>query len=126
MAVALLVVDGMNVIGSRPDGWWRDRDGAVRKLVARLQAYAEDGQRDVILVLDGHEVAGAPAGQRGRLAVRYGAGVSADDRIVELVGDLARHRDIEVITSDRELLARVTARGVSLGSPSALLRALDQ
>jgi len=35
-----LVVDGMNVIGSRPTGWWRDRPGAMAALVADLGRYA--------------------------------------------------------------------------------------
>ncbi|HWG72643.1 MAG TPA: hypothetical protein VG184_01170 [Acidimicrobiales bacterium] len=25
-----LIVDPMNVVGARPDGWWRERDAAVR------------------------------------------------------------------------------------------------
>jgi hypothetical protein len=31
-----LVVDGANVVGARPDGWWRDRPGAARRLAGRL------------------------------------------------------------------------------------------
>jgi hypothetical protein len=40
-----LIVDGMNVIGSRPDGWWRDREGAIRSLVGRLERYARSAAR---------------------------------------------------------------------------------
>jgi hypothetical protein len=51
------VVDGMNVIGTRPTGWWRDRDGAVRALYGELVAR----RRPVVLVLDGKPVEGVPA-----------------------------------------------------------------
>jgi selenocysteine lyase/cysteine desulfurase len=33
-----LLVDAANVVGSRPDGWWRDRAGATARLLARLAA----------------------------------------------------------------------------------------
>jgi hypothetical protein len=59
--VRRLMVDGMNVIGSRPDGWWRDRDGAVRRLLARLQELAASTGDDVTLVLDGRPLPDVPA-----------------------------------------------------------------
>ncbi len=49
MTGSVLIIDAMNVIGSRPDGWWRDREGAMRRFVAEVQAWAED---EVIVVLD--------------------------------------------------------------------------
>ena len=54
------VVDASNVIGSRPDGWWRDRAGATRRLVAALDALAERTGDEVTVVLDGGEA--PPAG----------------------------------------------------------------
>ena len=47
------IVDGMNVIGSRPNGWWRDRPGAMRALVEELEAFAERGGEAVTVVFDG-------------------------------------------------------------------------
>ncbi len=38
-----LIVDGANVIGSRPDGWWRDRGGAAMRLRDQLAALAARG-----------------------------------------------------------------------------------
>jgi hypothetical protein len=35
--VSVLVVDAANVVGSRPDGWWKDRPGAARRLHEELQ-----------------------------------------------------------------------------------------
>src|SRR3954465_1344313 len=45
-------VDAMNVIGSRPDGWWRDRAGAARRLIAAVRAWAEAEGASVTVVLD--------------------------------------------------------------------------
>ena len=45
----MLYIDAMNVIGSRPDGWWRDRDGAARRLIDQIREWAQD---PVTVVLD--------------------------------------------------------------------------
>ena len=47
------LVDGMNVVGSRPDGWWRDRRGAMRALAERLALFAETSGDSVAVVFDG-------------------------------------------------------------------------
>jgi predicted RNA-binding protein with PIN domain len=93
-----LIVDGMNVIGAVPDGWWRDRSGAMRRLLERLRALDRD---DVVLVLDGRE---RDLGDPGPVTVRWAP--HADDLIVALAqaGDT-------VVTSDRELAERVRAEG---------------
>ncbi|HEY3019150.1 MAG TPA: NYN domain-containing protein [Solirubrobacteraceae bacterium] len=95
-----LLVDGMNVIGSRPDGWWRDRRGAQRALVAALGALRErvtvvfDGAPHDVDAPDGVEVAFAP---------------HADDEIA------ARARPgVCVVTSDRALAERVRAAGAEV------------
>jgi predicted RNA-binding protein with PIN domain len=126
--VARLVIDGMNVIGSRPDGWWKDRDGAVRRLVARVQALARASGEDVTVVLDGRPLRDLPEGEHDGVTVRYarrGGRDAADDRIVELVGDDADPGDIEVVTSDRELSRRVRALGASISGAGGLLARLD-
>ena len=70
--VSHLVVDGMNVIGSTPDGWWRDRDGAARRLLERLQVLARRPGPAVTLVLDGRPIPGMPEGhQPGGVTVAY-------------------------------------------------------
>jgi len=123
-----LVVDGMNVIGSRPDGWWRDRDGAARRLLGRLQAYAARDHIDVTLVLDGPGFAGLHGGELGGVLVLFAreAGfATADDYIVELLERSAGQVEVEVVTSDRALRHRVQALGARVGSPRALLRRLD-
>jgi 8-oxo-dGTP diphosphatase len=39
-----MVVDVANVMGSRPDGWWRDRAGAAVRLYSELAALAASGR----------------------------------------------------------------------------------
>ena len=124
-----LIVDGMNVIGSRPDGWWRDRDGAARRLLRRLQALAATDQAGLVLVLDGRPLPDVAAGRHHGVLVLYarrGGPDAADDRIVEEVEADPDPQDILVITSDRDLRRRLTALGAAVEGTGALLRRLDQ
>ncbi len=127
--VAVLVVDGMNVIGSRPDGWWRDRDGAVRRLLADLQRLAADDGDAVSLVLDGRPLPDVPEATHEGVHVFYARRAgrdAADDRIVELVAALATPADATVITSDRALAEQVRALGASVQGAGTLLRRLGR
>lgn len=123
-----LLVDAMNVIGSRPTGWWRDRDGAVRDLVARLRLLADVAQH-VVVVVDGRPIAGLPEGDSGGVAVRYARRPgpdAADDRIVELVDSDPDPADLLVVTSDRDLRERVAVRGAQVLGSDTFLRRLDR
>ena len=110
----MVLVDGMNVIGSRPDGWWRDRPAAMARLVAEVDAWAGAADREVTVVLDGRE---RDLGAVVRAQVRFAP--VADD----LLAQLASPGDT-VVTADRELIERVLARGAEVLSPQAFLRAL--
>src|SRR6266540_1385893 len=79
----VLIVDGANVVGSRPDGWWRDRAGAARRLQEQLST-AVLPHDEVVLVLEGNARRGNPAGQHRRLRTVHALG-SGDDAIVEAV-----------------------------------------
>jgi hypothetical protein len=118
--VRVLIVDGANVVGSRPDCWWRDRAGAAHRL-HRAIARADLGCDSVVLVLEGGARRGQPAGEDGGVHTVHARG-SGDDTIVEEVG---RQRtaggDVVVVTADRELRARVAAAGGSSVGPSWLL-----
>jgi predicted RNA-binding protein with PIN domain len=115
------LVDGMNVIGARPDGWWRDRTGAMRRLVAAVAALGEDAW----IVLDG---AARDVGDPGRVQVVWAdePGPDAADRViaglVEEASDPARWR---VVTSDRALAARVRAAGAQVTPARAFRSRLD-
>ena len=122
------MVDGMNVIGSRPDGWWRDRDGAVRALLARLQHLAAGTAEQVTHVLDGRPLRDVAEGEHAGVLVLYAAtpGGSADDRIVDLVSSAAAPHELQVVTSDRALRRRVGALGAEVVGAGAFLRRLDE
>jgi predicted RNA-binding protein with PIN domain len=118
-----LIVDGMNVIGSRPDGWWRDRDGAVRRLFGRLRDRVAAGDGDVVLVLDGRPLPDLPEGEHNGVRVLYATRRgpnAADDRIVELVAADDDPSAITVVTSDRELARRVREHGATVTGARSL------
>jgi predicted RNA-binding protein with PIN domain len=107
------IVDGMNVIGTRPDGWWKHRRRAMVGLVQQLERWASAEGDDVTVVFERPlsppirssviEIAHAPRA----------AANSADDEIVRLVRADARPQDIRVVTSDRTLIDRVRDAGAS-------------
>ena len=103
------LVDAMNVVGSRPDGWWRDRPAALRRLVRRLEAWSIAEDVEVTVVLE-HPlpidstvitVAYAPAA----------AANSADEQIIRLLRADEDPAGILVVTSDATLADRVRAAG---------------
>jgi len=116
----LLVVDAANVVGSVPDGWWRDRRGATERLRDQLAALAESGRRiwtdeapEVVLVVEGRA-----RGVAGTGAVRVvSAPGSGDDAIVDLVRAEGTDRRCAVVTADRGLRDRVTALGAEVLGP---------
>ena len=104
-----LIVDGNNVIGARPDGWWRDRPGAVRRLLARCSASASRS----LLVLDVPQP-DLPEGDHGVVTVRYATRRgrdAADDRIRELVvaGATSSRRTGRCATTSRRPAPRSSA-----------------
>ncbi len=118
----VLIVDGANVVGSRPDGWWRDRAGAALRLQGQLST-AELPHDEIVLVLEGDARRGHPAGQDGHVRTVH-APRSGDDAIVEAVTahvGVGDGRCVIVVTADRLLRARVEAAGARSMGPSWLL-----
>jgi hypothetical protein len=116
MTVPLLViVDAANVVGSVPDGWWRDRRGATERLRDRLARDGLPGRAEAVeLVL---VVEGAAKAVESVPGVRVVAAPgSGDDRITELAR-AAGDRPCLVVTADRELRRRVTALGAEVTGP---------
>jgi 8-oxo-dGTP diphosphatase len=142
---ATIVVDVANVMGSRPDGWWRDRAGAAVRLHAEIAALAASGravlpgdagppgegaqpgppgdsaQPEWVMILEGAARAAAArigTPEHGRVRVVQARG-SGDDAIVALVRELPGRRF--VVTADRALRDRSTAAGATVLGPSWLL-----
>ena len=123
---ALVIVDAANTVGSVPDGWWRDRRAANERLRDALAPLAERGlpaapgvpdwatvpPLDFVLVVEGaaRDVAPVPG---VRVLAAPGSG---DDLITDLAA-AAAGRPCLVITADRELRRRVTARGAAVAGP---------
>ncbi|MEU4221396.1 hypothetical protein [Actinoplanes sp. NPDC026623] len=124
MAVPLLVVDAANVVGSNPDGWWRDRAGANARLRDALLPVNAAGLPDlpgpveVVLVVEGR-ARDIPAVDGVRLERATGSG---DDAIVDLVAREGRGRRLVVVTADRGLRDRVTALGAEVRGPGSVPR----
>ncbi|MDX2404425.1 NTP pyrophosphohydrolase [Streptomyces microflavus] len=115
----LVIVDGANVVGSVPDGWWRDRHGAAVRLRDALVPYATDGLPglpgpvELVLVVEG-----AAQGVASVAGVRVdSAPGSGDDLIAELAKAAAPERDCVVVTADRGLRQRVEAYGARCVGP---------
>ena len=116
----MLVVDGANVVGSRPDGWWNDRAAAAARLYAQLREAHLLAPR-VVLVLEGRARAGVPETRIGGVHVVH-APREGDDTIVEEVGRAAAEGDaVAVVTADRALAARVEQLGAGVLGPGWLL-----
>jgi predicted RNA-binding protein with PIN domain len=121
-----LIVDGNNVIGSRPDGWWRDRAAATRRLVERLGARAANGGEPVTVVFDGRRPDGleAPPAVDVRFAERPGRD-AADDVIAALVAEDSQPSSLRVVTSDSRLAERVRAHGAEVVGARGFRDALE-
>jgi 8-oxo-dGTP pyrophosphatase MutT (NUDIX family) len=127
----VLIVDSANVVGSRPDGWWRDRHGAAERLRDQLAKLATAGFPDpddptwtwwphVILVVEGKARAVASIPGVEVIAAEH----DGDAKIVEVTGKQA-DSDVLVATAERELRGRVTALGASILGPGTLRSYLD-
>ena len=118
-AVRMLVIDAANVIGSRPTGWWRDRPGAARRFTERVRATVTAGRLDppVTVVLEGQARAGADEAVVDGVEVVHAPG-EGDDTIAAIA---EAHREVIVVTADRELAERVRAANAKVVGPSWLL-----
>jgi predicted RNA-binding protein with PIN domain len=120
------LVDGMNVIGTRPDAWWKDRHASMVRLVDLLERWAAECGEDVTVVFEQPprpriistvvEVAHAPRARRD----------AADDEIVRLLAADSEPATIRVVTSDHGLADRVHAAGATVESSESFRIQLDE
>jgi 8-oxo-dGTP diphosphatase len=144
-----LVVDTANLLGSRPDGWWRDRAGSTSRLLAELDLLARDGLPatdlglpgavrwpDVVAVVEGEardaSLPQAPGADPAPPVLRapgvtvVAAPADGDAEIVRVVG-AARDagREVVVVTADRGLVARIEELGARVLGPGRIRALLD-
>jgi predicted RNA-binding protein with PIN domain len=120
------LVDGLNVIGSRPDGWWRDRHGAMVRLVELLERFAEASGEEVTVVFEQPpsppidselvEVAHAPRARPN----------AADEEIVRRLGVDRDPGEIRVVTSDRRLAEQARVAGAAVEPATLFRRRLEE
>ena len=126
-ALPLVIVDGANVVGSVPDGWWHDRLGAARRLRDALSDLPArglpglPGPVEVTLVVEGaaRPLADETASEGIRVLAAPASG-SGDDAIVDLVGAGPAGRPCVVVTADRDLRDRVLTLGARVAGPRTL------
>jgi predicted RNA-binding protein with PIN domain len=122
------LVDGMNLLGSRPDGWWRDRAAARRRLVSELAQLHERTGDSIEVVFDGrHQQSEVDGGGELGVTVRFAPGGpnAADDVIARMVEELEVPDSTTVVTSDGPLAARVRSAGGTVLGVSAFRRVME-
>jgi predicted RNA-binding protein with PIN domain len=122
--VSRFLVDGMNVIGSRPTGWWRDRPGAMRALVEELREFGAREGHDVTVVFDGRPFELDGDGVEVMFATRRGPD-AADDDIAALVQRDEAPGELSVVTSDGDLARRAREAGAAVVGAGEFRRRLD-
>jgi len=119
------IVDGMNVIGTRPDGWWRDRHGAMVALVDLLERWAVADDEDVTVVF---EQPPSPPIRSSVIEVTHARRPrqnSGDDEIIRRIVAAGDGADVRVVTSDRGLADRARAIGAGVEASAPFRSRLD-
>lgn len=114
------MVDAANVVGSRPDGWWKDRAGAARRLHEQLSV-ADTSYDEIVLVLEGAAKGGVSPGRDGHVRTVHARAAGDDTIVAEARSAASRGHRVSVVTADRMLRARVEGAGATALSPSWLL-----
>jgi predicted RNA-binding protein with PIN domain len=120
------LVDGMNVIGSRPTGWWRDREGAMRELAEELASFAERSGDEVTVVFDGREPEEPIETAAVNVLFAPGGPNSADDAIVDLLEADPDPGGVCVVTSDAALAERAKVLGAGVVGAGSFRSRLDR
>lgn len=121
------IVDAYNVLGARPDGWWRNRMLALARLCDAIATWPRVGD-EVVVMVDGWPRAEVPERRWRGVDVRYAhrrGPDSADRAIVELLDGLDDLAAVTVVTSDAELRAQVRALGARVEGAGAFRDRLD-
>ncbi len=116
----MLLIDAANVIGSRPNGWWRDRAGAARGFVDQLREAVRTGRlvEPVLVVLEGAARDGVEERVADDVTVVHASG-SGDDKLIEIATEA--DAQVVLVSADRDLLRRAKVAGAKTASPRWLL-----
>jgi predicted RNA-binding protein with PIN domain len=120
------IVDGMNVIGTRPDAWWKDRDAAMLRLVDMLERWAASDGEQVTVVF---ERPPSPPIRSTVIDVRHAPKPkpdAADDEIIKLLRSDPNPAAVRVVTSDRWLADRASAAGASVEGADTFRTRIEQ
>ncbi|MFW2382382.1 MAG: RNA-binding protein [Acidimicrobiales bacterium] len=121
------IIDGNNVMGSRPDGWWNDRPAAMARLTQEIARWCWTHDDSVLIVFDGNCIDEIAQLSGGNLQVRFAERASrnaADDVIVEETGD--QPPPLTVVTADKGLKDRLPASADCEGPSHFLNRILNR
>jgi len=119
------LIDGMNVIGTRPDAWWKDRDAAMLRLVDQLERWAAAAGEEVTVVF---ERPPRPPIRSSVIEVRHAPRPkrdAADDEIVRILHADEDPSAVRVVTSDRWLADRAWAAGATVEGARSFRTRLD-
>jgi predicted RNA-binding protein with PIN domain len=119
------IVDGMNVIGARPDAWWKDRDGAMLRLVDLLERWAASDGEEVTVVF---ERAPRPPIRSTVIEVRHAPrpkADAADEEIIRLLRADPRPATVRVVTSDRLLADMARGAGATVEGADSFRRRIE-
>lgn len=116
----------MNVIGSRPDGWWRDREGAIARLIGKVDRWAGEGEQRVTVMLE-REPRREIEAERVEIAWASEGGPDAADReILRRLPEWLGEDEVVVVTSDRDLRDKARAVGAEVAPSRPFRAALDR
>lgn len=119
------LIDGMNLIGTRPDRWWNDPDKAMRQMAERLDGYARSTGDEVTVVFD-KDPGGLPALEQTHVVIASWKGRNAaDHEIEEMVAVDAAPSELRVVTSDKKLADKVRSLGARVVPSGSFRRGLD-
>ena len=120
------IVDAMNVIGSRPDGWWNDPDKAMRDFARVLDDHADRTGKNITVVFD-KDPSRLPKTSHVEVVIARRRGRNAADYEIErLVDGEEDPQHLRVVTSDRDLADKVRVAGAKVVSSGTFRRELDQ
>jgi predicted RNA-binding protein with PIN domain len=119
------VIDAMNVIGSRPDGWWNDRQEAMRAFARAVDDHAASTGNDITVVFDSDPGRLPEPSHIEIVIARYSGRNAADHEIERLVDETKDRTSLRIVTSDRALRESVVAAGAEVVSSGSFRRELD-